>query len=72
MDATDQSLTLVISLSETKNLSFQSSNYFFSFAFGVEVQTGWWFSVGTPVSSTNKSDSHDITDILYKIQNAIT
>ena len=27
----------------------------------------WWFSPGTLVSSTNKTDSHDITDILLKV-----
>jgi hypothetical protein len=26
-----------------------------------------WFSPGTPVSSTNKTDCHDITDILLKV-----
>jgi hypothetical protein len=26
--------------------------------------TGWWFS---PVSSTNKTDCHDITEILLKV-----
>ena len=26
--------------------------------------TGWWFS---PVSSTNKTDRHDITEILLKV-----
>ena len=26
-----------------------------------------WFSPGTPVSSTNKTDCHDITEILLKI-----
>jgi len=29
--------------------------------------TGWWFSPGTPVSSTNKIDRQDITDILLKV-----
>ena len=29
--------------------------------------TGWWFSPGTPVSPTNKTDRHDITDILLKV-----
>ena len=24
---------------------------------------GWWFSLGTPVSATNKTDRHDITEI---------
>ena len=28
---------------------------------------GWWFSPGTPVSSTNKTDRHDITEILLKV-----
>ena len=30
--------------------------------------TGWWFSPGTPVSSTNKTDCHDVTKILLKIK----
>jgi hypothetical protein len=35
--------------------------------------TGHWFSAGTPVSSTNKTDSHDITEILLKVAfNTIT
>jgi hypothetical protein len=29
--------------------------------------TGQWFSPGTPVSSTNKTDLHDITEILLKV-----
>ena len=34
---------------------------------------GWWFSTGTPVSSTNKSYRYDITEILLKVAlNAIT
>ena len=28
------------------------------------LATGQWFSPGTPVSSTNKTDCHDITEIL--------
>ena len=28
---------------------------------------GRWFSPGTPVSSTNKTDHHDITEILLKV-----
>jgi hypothetical protein len=32
-----------------------------------------WFSSGTPVSSTNKTDNHDITEILLKVAlNTIT
>ena len=29
--------------------------------------TGQWFSPGPPVFSTNKSDPHDITEILLKV-----
>jgi hypothetical protein len=29
--------------------------------------TGWWFSPGASVSSTNKTDRHDITEILLKV-----
>ena len=31
------------------------------------LAAGWWFSPGTPVSSTNKIDRHDITEILLKV-----
>jgi hypothetical protein len=35
--------------------------------------TGQWFSQGTPVYSTNKTDRHDITEILLKVAlNTIT
>jgi len=30
--------------------------------------SGLWFSPGTPVSSTNKTDDHDITEILSKVE----
>jgi hypothetical protein len=29
--------------------------------------TGQWFSPGTPVSSSNKTDHHNITEILLKV-----
>ena len=32
-----------------------------------QVATGRWFPPGTPVSSTNKADRHDITDIWLKV-----
>ena len=32
-----------------------------------DIAAGWWFSPGTPVSSTNETDSHDITEILLKV-----
>jgi hypothetical protein len=31
------------------------------------LAAGQWFSPGPPVSSTNKSDCHDITEILLKV-----
>jgi hypothetical protein len=31
------------------------------------LAAGWWFSLGPPVSSTNKTDRHDITKILLKV-----
>ena len=31
------------------------------------LATGQWFSPGSPVSSTNKTDRHDITEILLKV-----
>jgi hypothetical protein len=31
------------------------------------LASGQWFSMGTPVSSTNKTDRHDITEILLKV-----
>ena len=33
------------------------------------LKTGRWFSPGAPISSTNKADQHDITEILLKHQN---
>ena len=31
------------------------------------LSTGWWFSPAMPVSSANKTDWHDITEILLKV-----
>ena len=31
------------------------------------LTAGQWFFPGTPISSTNKTDCHDITDILFKV-----
>jgi hypothetical protein len=37
------------------------------------LATGQWLSPGTPVSSTNKTDRHDIAEILLKVAlNTIT
>ena len=31
------------------------------------LTAGWWFSPGPPVSSINKTDRHDLTEILLKV-----
>ena len=31
------------------------------------LATGQWFSLDPPVSSTNKTDHHDIAEILFKV-----
>jgi hypothetical protein len=31
------------------------------------IAAGWWFSSGTPVSFTDKTDRHDIAEILLKV-----
>jgi hypothetical protein len=31
------------------------------------LATGRWFSLGTPVSSTNKTNRHDMAEILLKV-----
>jgi hypothetical protein len=31
------------------------------------LAAGWWFTPDTPVSATNKTDRHDITQILLKV-----
>jgi hypothetical protein len=41
--------------------------YKLSIRFGHGLATGQWFSPATPVSSTNNTDSHDITEILLKV-----
>jgi hypothetical protein len=36
------------------------------------LATGQWFSPGSPVSSTNKTDRHNITEILLKVTLTLT
>jgi hypothetical protein len=33
----------------------------------VGLAAGWWFSLGTNVSSTNKADRQDVIQILLKV-----
>ena len=39
----------------------------YAIKFVIDLQAGWWFSLGPPVSSINKTDRHDITEILLKV-----
>ena len=32
------------------------------------LTTGWWFSLGAPVAFTNKTNHHDITTKLLKVE----
>jgi uncharacterized membrane protein YjjP (DUF1212 family) len=47
------------------SVNHQEVIYRFGLAYG--VSTDQWFSPGTLVSSTNKTDRHDITEILLKM-----
>jgi hypothetical protein len=38
-----------------------------SWHYVLDTTTGLWFSPGTPVSSINKTDLHDIAEILFKV-----
>ena len=56
--------TKVVSLNPVDGEMYSIQHYVIKFV---------WFSPGTPVSSTNKSDCHDITELLLKVAlNTIT
>jgi hypothetical protein len=44
---------------------YSIQNYVIKFV--SDLRQGLWFSTGTPVSSINKTDHHDITEILLKV-----
>jgi hypothetical protein len=49
-------------------LIIQDLKYIYMLLLAVESSaTGQWFSPGPLVSSTNKTDCHDITEILLKV-----
>ena len=62
---------MVVGFSTTCAISayyHQSSNPVHSMQhYVIIIATGWWFSPGTPVSSINKTDRHNITEILLKV-----
>jgi hypothetical protein len=47
-----------------------SSNTFYGQVYSIQhyvLKSGRWYSLGAPVSATNKTDHHDITEILLKV-----
>jgi hypothetical protein len=42
-------------------------HYVIQFVSDLRHVSGQWFSSGTPVSSTNKADRHDIAETLLKV-----
>ena len=68
--------TCAISFYHHESCEFESANcevYSICDKVGRRLATGRWFSPGTPVSSTNATDRHDITEILLKVAlNTIT
>jgi hypothetical protein len=46
-------------------------HYYYSDKICQGFVTGWWCSAGSPVCSTNKTDHHDITELLLKVANTI-
>jgi hypothetical protein len=56
-------LILIYSVLVYDNLSFS----FYSHNVCQRLATCLWFPPGTPVSSTNKTDIHDITEISLKV-----
>ena len=59
-----QSVTITTNVVELESRSgevYSIQHYVIKF---VWLATGMWFSMGTSVSSTNKTDCHDIAEIL--------
>ena len=46
---------------------FSKPNYIVCEKVCQQLATDWWFSPGPPLSSTNNTDCHDITEILLKV-----
>ena len=53
-------------LFKNKPITNKKQHYVIKFVSDLR-QVGRWFSLDTPVSSTNKTDLHYITEILFKV-----
>ena len=58
--------TKVVSSNPVHDEVYSIQHYVIKFVSDL-IATGQWFSPGTPVSSTNKTDCHNITVILLKV-----
>jgi len=58
--------TNVVSLNPTHGEVYSIQHYVIKYVSDF-WQAGEWFSPGTPVSSTNKTNRHSITEILLKV-----
>jgi hypothetical protein len=66
-----KSFSVSDSMSSDNNNSVWHLNVYCTVNYGEVCQwlgAGRWFSLGPPVFSTNKTDSHGITEILLKVQ----
>ena len=60
--------TKVVSSNPAHGEVYSIQHYVINFVNDLQqVAPRWWFSPGTPVSSTNKTDCHDIAEILLKV-----
>jgi hypothetical protein len=57
--------TKIVSLNPVHDKEYSIQYYVIKFV--QQLAAGQWFSPGTPVSSINKNDHHDITEILLKV-----
>jgi hypothetical protein len=58
-------ITTVVSSNPVHGEMYSIQHYVIKF--GQLLVTDQWFSPGTPVSSTNKTDCHDIIETLLKV-----
>jgi hypothetical protein len=58
--------TNIVSLNPTHGEVYSIQHYVIKYVSDF-CQAGQWFSPGTPVSSTNKTDHHNIAEILLKV-----